>query len=92
MPAIVEKTPSPVKKTYPKYRVILHNDDHNDMGHVVSSLLEVVPSLSEQAAYKVMMTAHIAGKATVIVCDLEPAEFYCEGLKSKGLSSSIEKE
>lgn len=92
MPAIVEKAPAPVKKTYPKYRVILHNDDHNEMGYVMSSLLEVVPSLSEEDAYRVMMYAHTSGKATVIVCDLEPAEFYCEGLKSKGLSSSIEQE
>jgi ATP-dependent Clp protease adaptor protein ClpS len=28
----------------------------------------------------------------VIVCDLEPAEFYCETLKAKGLSSTIEAE
>jgi ATP-dependent Clp protease adaptor protein ClpS len=26
------------------------------------------------------------------VCDIEPAEFYCETLKSKGLTSSIEPE
>jgi len=28
----------------------------------------------------------------VIVCDIEPAEFYCETLKAKGLSSTIEPE
>jgi len=28
----------------------------------------------------------------VIICDLEPAEFYCETLKGKGLSSSLEPE
>ena len=32
------------------------------------------------------------GVGLVIVCDLEPAEFYSESLKSKGISSSIEKE
>jgi ATP-dependent Clp protease adaptor protein ClpS len=62
------------------------------MGYVLSSLMEVVAGLSEQAAYYIMYSAHISGKATVIVCDLEPAEFYCESLKSKGLSSSLEKE
>jgi ATP-dependent Clp protease adaptor protein ClpS len=26
------------------------------------------------------------------VCDIEPAEFYCETLKAKGLTSTIEPE
>ncbi|MFN9959006.1 MAG: ATP-dependent Clp protease adaptor ClpS, partial [bacterium] len=32
------------------------------------------------------------GVGLVIVCDLEPAEFYCETLKAKGLTSPIEPE
>ena len=39
-----------------------------------------------------MLEAHNTGVGLVIVCDLEPAEFYSECLKSKGISSSIEKE
>ena len=39
-----------------------------------------------------MLEAHNTGVGLVIVCDLEPAEFYSESLKSKGISSSIEKE
>ena len=32
------------------------------------------------------------GIGLVIVCDLEPAEFYSESLKAKGLTSTIELE
>ena len=57
-----------------------------------SPLRQVVPSLSEQDAIAVMLEAHNTGIGLVIVCDIEPAEFYCETLKAKGLSSTIEPE
>jgi ATP-dependent Clp protease adaptor protein ClpS len=39
-----------------------------------------------------MMAAHADGCALVITCVQEHAEFYCEGLQSKGLTSTIEPE
>ncbi len=83
---------STLRKPAPQYRVILHNDDFNSMEHVVESLLKVVPSLSLPQAVDIMMQAHAAGKAVVIICALEHAEFYCEGLQSLGLTCSIEPE
>ena len=62
------------------------------MEYVATSLREVVPQLSEQDAISIMLEAHNTGVGLVIICDLEPAEFYSESLKSKGISSSIEKE
>ena len=79
-----------VRKPSPRYRVLLHNDPVNSMEYVVVTLRQVVPSLSEQDAIAVMLEAHNTGVGLVIVCDLEPAEFYCEALKAKGLSSSLE--
>ena len=79
-------------KPSPRYRVLLHNDPVNSMEYVVTTLRQVVPSLSEQDALAVMLEAHSTGVGLVIVCDIEPAEFYCESLKSKGLSSTIEPE
>ena len=51
-----------------------------------------MPSLSEQDAIAVMMEAYNTGVGLVIVCDIEPAEFYSETLKAKGLTSTIEPE
>ena len=89
---VLEKKPAELKNKSPKYKVLLHNDPVNSMEYVANSLREVVPQLSEQDAIAIMLEAHNTGVGLVIVCDLEPAEFYSESLKSKGISSSIEKE
>ncbi|MEB3333558.1 MAG: ATP-dependent Clp protease adapter ClpS [Cyanobacteriota bacterium] len=88
--AVMEKAPERVCKPSPRYRVLLHNDPVNTMDYVVKTLRQVVPSLSEEDAIAVMLEAHNTGVGLVIVCDLEPAEFYCETLKAKGLTSTIE--
>ena len=90
--AVIEKQSAELKNKSPKYKVLLHNDPVNSMEYVTISLREVVPQLSEQDAIAIMLEAHNTGVGLVIVCDLEPAEFYSESLKSKGISSSIEKE
>jgi ATP-dependent Clp protease adaptor protein ClpS len=74
------------------YRVLLHNDPFNSMEHVIQSIMEVVPSISQPQAVNIMMEAHNSGTALVVTCALEPAEFYCECLQSKGLTSTIEPE
>ena len=88
----MERQPETVRKPSPRYRVLLHNDPVNSMEYVVTSLREVVPSLSEQDAMAVMLEAHNSGVGLVVVCDIEPAQFYCESLKAKGLTSTIEPE
>jgi ATP-dependent Clp protease adaptor protein ClpS len=88
--AVIEKAPERVRKPAPRYRVLLHNDPVNTMEYVVTTLRQVVPSLSEQDAIAVMLEAHNTGVGLVIVCDLEPAEFYCESLQAKGLTSTLE--
>ena len=90
--AVIDREVQRVRKISPKYKVLLHNDPVNSMEYVTMSLREVVPQLSEQDAISIMLEAHNTGIGLVIVCDLEPAEFYSESLKSKGISSSIEKE
>ena len=90
--AVLEKEVQRVINKSPKYKVLLFNDPINSMDFVVSTLRQVVPQLSEQDALAVMLEAHNTGVGLVIICDLEPAEFYCEALKSKGLTSSIEPE
>lgn len=81
---------STVRKLAPRYRVLLHNDDYNSMEYVVQTLLQTVPSLTQPQAVDIMMEAHTNGVALVITCAQEHAEFYCDTLRSHGLSSTIE--
>ena len=90
--AVIERKVERLTNASPRYKVLLHNDPVNSMDYVVETLQVVVPQLSEQDAIRVMLEAHNNGVGLVIVCDLEPAEFYAESLKSKGLTSTIEKE
>ncbi len=89
---VVEKQTNRVNKTSPLYKVLLHNDPVNTMEYVVTTLRQTVPKLSEQDAMAVMLEAHNTGVGLVIICDLEPAEFYSETLNMKGLTSTIEKD
>tara|TARA_Y100001968_G_C19365457_1_gene722273 strand:+ start:417 stop:794 length:378 start_codon:yes stop_codon:yes gene_type:complete len=88
--SVIEKQKERVIHKSPKYKVFLHNDPINPMDYVVAVLREVVPQLSEEDAMAIMLEAHNTGLGLVIVCDLEPAEFYSESLKAKGLTSTIE--
>jgi ATP-dependent Clp protease adaptor protein ClpS len=85
----IEKTVV-IRKPAPQYRVLLHNDPFNSMEYVVQTLMQTVPSLSQPQAVNVMMEAHTNGLGLVIICAMEPAEFYSEMLKTHGLDSSIE--
>tara|TARA_Y100001968_G_scaffold81581_1_gene72671 strand:+ start:321 stop:692 length:372 start_codon:yes stop_codon:yes gene_type:complete len=90
--AVIDREVQRVRKVSPKYKVLLHNDPVNTMDYVVETLRQVVPQLSEQDALNIMLETHNNGVGLVIVCDLEPAEFYSESLKAKGLTSTIELE
>ena len=90
--AVIDREVQRVRKVSPKYKVLLHNDPVNTMDYVVETLRNIVPQLSEQDALNIMLATHNNGVGLVIVCDLEPAEFYSESLKAKGLTSTIELE
>ncbi len=87
-PAQHERT---LDEALPPHRVILHNDDVNEMGHVVRALLASVPELDVRGATEIMLTAHLQGRAEVIACPLERAELYRDRLESHGLTATIER-
>lgn len=74
----------------PRYRVMLHNDEVNDMDRVVLVLVRTIPRLSAEDATRVMLDAHLNGVAQVIICPKETAEFYRDRLEQCGLTSTIE--
>jgi ATP-dependent Clp protease adaptor protein ClpS len=87
---IDQRSTSTIRKPAPRYRVLLHNDDHNSMEYVVEALVKTVTSLTVPQAVSIMMEAHTNGTGLVIVCAQEHAEFYSDTLKGHGLTSSIE--
>ena len=80
-----------IEEALPPYVVVLHNDDHNAMDHVVHALLVSVPELDPERAVEVMLVAHLRGQADVISCPLERAELYRDRLESHGLTATIRK-
>jgi ATP-dependent Clp protease adaptor protein ClpS len=74
----------------PPYKVILHNDDFTPMEHVVAALRKVIPRMSLPRAVSIMLEAHTKGKAVAAKAHKELAELYRDGLKSEGLTASIE--
>jgi ATP-dependent Clp protease adaptor protein ClpS len=76
----------------PPYRVILYDDDYNEMNYVVFVLLHSINNLSQTEAERIMLTAHLTGSAIAAVCPKEIAEFYQERLLSYGLTATIEPE
>jgi ATP-dependent Clp protease adaptor protein ClpS len=80
-----------LRERFPPYRVILHNDDHHSMDEVVLALIKSVPGLNERKAILIMLRAHLHGRATVIVCPREQAEYYAERIGTYGLTVTIER-
>ena len=76
----------------PPYKVVLYDDDYNEMNYVVFALIHAVASLTPQEAEHIMLTAHLRGTAIVIVCPKEAAEYYQERILSYGLQATIEPE
>jgi ATP-dependent Clp protease adaptor protein ClpS len=81
-----------LQKLLPPYRVILHNDDHNSMDHVVVALTKSVPELSAERATEIMLRAHTQGKAVVTTKPKELAELYASRLQGFGLTATVERD
>ncbi len=79
------KPPQPM----PPWKVLLHNDDKNDMVFVVDTIVELTP-LNEQDAALRMEEAHKSGVALLLTTHKERAELYHEQFQTKGLVVTIE--
>lgn len=86
---VQERLASPIVDQLPPYRVLLHNDDHNDMLYVVETLCDLTP-LNPHRATTITMEAHSTGVALVLVTHRERAELYVEQFRSKRLNVTIE--
>ncbi len=84
--------PAPTKNPpgmLPPWKVLLHNDDKNDIGFVVGTIVELTP-LNEQEAKVKTVEADETGVSLLLVTHKERAELYAEQFQSKGLTVTIE--
>lgn len=73
----------------PPFKVLLHNDAVNDMGHVVRSIVELTPLKKEEAVER-MVEAHNTGVSLLLVTHKERAELYRDQFRTKRLNVSLE--
>ena len=73
----------------PPWKVLLHNDDTNDMPFVIDTIVELTP-LNKQDAQNRMKEANDTGVALLLVTHKERAELYKDQFESKGLTVTIE--
>lgn len=87
---VPEKKPAPPRpKTLPPFKVLLHNDEVNDIEHVIRSIVKLTPLPLEQALEKTW-EAHISGVALLLVTHRERAELYCEQFATFRLTVTCE--
>ena len=79
------KPPQPL----PPWKVLLHNDDKNDILFVVKTIMELTP-LNEQDAKLRTVEANDTGVALLLTTHKERAELYQEQFQSKGLTVTVE--
>lgn len=85
-----KKSPAPAEpRQLPPYKVLLHNDDVNDVAHVVHSILKVT-HLSLADAETKMLEAHNKGVALLLVTHKERAELYQEQFATFNLTVTVE--
>lgn len=86
------RKPAPTRKPpghLPPWKVLLHNDDKNNAGYVVETIVELTP-LNEQDAVNRMKEADETGVALLLTTHKERAELYKDQFQSKGLTVTIE--
>lgn len=76
-------------KRLPVWNVLLHNDDVNEAGYVVETIIELT-TLQPRDAMMRMLEAHKTGLSCVIQTHREHAELLMEQFGSKGLTVTIE--
>lgn len=83
------RRPAPPARALPQFRVLLHNDDINELRYVVRTIIELT-RMDSGRAMQVSRTAHTSGIALVLLAHKERAELYREQFAGRGLKVSIE--
>lgn len=88
-PRVRKQPQKPTPRLLPPWKVLLHNDDINDLEEVVKVIRQLTP-LSKQEALARTLEAHNTGLALLLVTHQERAELYVEQFHSVGLTATAE--
>lgn len=83
------KTSPPKLDRMPQWKVLLHNDDVNEVTYVVETIVELT-FLRRQEATLRMLEAHNRGLSLLLTTHREHAELLSEQFRSKRLKVTIE--
>jgi ATP-dependent Clp protease adaptor protein ClpS len=89
-PPIVEKEAAAGERLEDMCQVVLFNDDHNSMEYVIECLIKIFAH-PEELAVKIMIEAHVKGKAIAEVESETPARLHKEQLQACGLTAEVER-
>ncbi|MBW4443172.1 MAG: ATP-dependent Clp protease adapter ClpS [Plectolyngbya sp. WJT66-NPBG17] len=84
--ATPEKTSQTIRQTYPNYKVIVLDDEFNTFEHVAKCLVQYIPKMTSDRAWKLTNQVHFEGQAIVWTGPLEQAELYHMQLSVEGLT------
>ena len=73
----------------PPWKVLLHNDDKNNLDFVIGTVMELT-HLNEQDAKARTLEAHKKGLSLLLTTHKERAELYQDQFTSKGIVVTIE--
>ncbi len=79
----------PQTRRLPPWRILLHNDDVNDMPYVVETIVALT-TLNRHDAVVRMLEAHNKGLSLLLTTHREHAELLDEQFQSKRLKVTIE--
>ena len=83
------RTAPPKVDRLPPWKVLLHNDDVNELGYVVETIIQLV-RLNPRQAILQTIEAHTKGMALLMTTHREHAELLCEQFASKRLTVTVE--
>lgn len=81
----------PATKPLPRWRVLLHNDDVNEMTYVVNTIMSLT-RLAETDATDKTVEAHKAGLSLLLTTHQERAELFQQQFQSANVTVTIEPE
>ena len=87
--ALKTRPSAPRARRLPPWKVLLHNDDVNDMLYVTQTITDLT-TLGRREAVERMLEAHNRGLALLLVTHREHAELLSEQFTSKHVTVTIE--